>query len=369
MGTLKIYGQLDLKKFWPTGKSDADTTKLILTVDKSSFKFQKKLTSPFQIIHDFEGAYLSKGFKDGIEKKQPVINILKASSNVTIRLQGIDAPELHYKIYFNDYLGNLPKNHPFVQDRIIPAAIKKQLDINNKPEYRQLFGETATVELVNFLKQANGIGTLIDCTVESTVERPRDAIDKYGRIVGDIFVSVNGEKINVNLWQLENGWAFPSIYNSMTDGEINSVLAAAKKGKALKQNDIYTHFIPQKVDNFDLNLQYRNTGVPTKEKGKVLIPKLFRRLGVYSIFKKSGIDLNSLKNYLFQKGGSDFYLLKDFMIKANRASPNKNPVELKTEFIHRLFDHISDKNIFNLMAEEMILREDPATVKGPKIKI
>ena len=233
MGTLQINGQLDLKKFWPTGKSDADTTKLILNVDKSSFKFQKKSTSPFKIIHDFEGAYLSKGFKDGIEKKQPVINILKASSNVTIRLQGIDAPELHYKIYFNDYLGNLPKNHPFVQDRIIPAAIKTQLDINNKPEYRQLFGETATIELVKFLKQANGTGTLINCTVESTVERPRDVIDKYGRIVGDIFVSVNGEKINVNFWQLENGWAFPSVYNSMTDGEINSVLAAAKKGKAL----------------------------------------------------------------------------------------------------------------------------------------
>lgn len=72
---------------------------------------------------------------------------------------------------------------------------------------------------------------------------------------------------------------------------------------------------------------------------------------------------------MFQKGGSDFYLLKDFMIKNNSANPNKNPVELKTEFINRMFDHITSKNIFNLMAEEMILREDPATVKGPKIKI
>jgi endonuclease YncB( thermonuclease family) len=368
MGTLQIKGQIDLKKFWPVGKSDADTTKVILNVDKSSFKFQKTAAAPFKIIHDFEGAYLSKGFKDGIEKKQPIINVLKASSNVTIRLQGIDAPELHYKIYFSDYLGNLPKTHPFVQDRAIPPAIKIELDKNNKPEYRQLFGETATVELVNLLKQAPSTGTLVDCTVESKVDRPQDVIDKYGRIVGDIFVMIKGKKINVNHWLLENGWAFASIYNSMTDAEITKVLTAAKKGKALKQNDIYTQFTPQKVDAFDFALQYRNKGVAAKERGKVIIPKLFRRLCVYSIFKKSGIDLISLKDYLFLKGGSDFYLLKDFMKKANRSNPNKTPVELKTEFIHRLFDHITNKNIFNLLAEEMVLREDPATVKGPGIK-
>lgn len=188
-----------------------------------------------------------------------------------------------------------------MQDRLIPPAIKTQLDINNKPEYRQLFGETATVELVNFFKLANGTGTLIDCTEESTVDRPQDVIDKYGRIGGDIFVTVNGEKINMNLWQLENGWAFPSMYNSITDGEINMVLAAAAKGKALKQNDIYTHFIRQKVDNFLFNLQYRNKGVPVTEKGKVIMPKLFRRLCVYSIFKKSSIDLISLKIICFKK--------------------------------------------------------------------
>jgi endonuclease YncB( thermonuclease family) len=368
MGTLQIKGQIDLKKFWPSGKSDADTTKVILKVDKSSFKFQKTAASPFAVINDFEGAYLSKGFKNGVEQKQFVINVLKDSSNVTIRLQGIDAPELHYKIYFSDYLGNLPKSHPFVQDNKIPDAIKAQLDIVNKPEYRQLFAETATVELSDFLKQAGTGGTLIDCTVESKVERPQDVIDKYGRIVGDIFVVVKGKKVNVNHWLLENGWAFASIYNSMTDAEIMRVLAAAKKGKSLRQNDIYTQFSPQKIDNFNFDLQYRDKGIPAAEKGKVIIPKLFRRLCVYAIFKKSGIDLISFKNYLFLKGGSDFYLLKDYMVKANRANPNKTPVELKTEFIHRLFDHISNKGIYNLLPEEMILREDPATVKGPNIK-
>src|SRR6266496_1084534 len=98
MGTLQIKGQIDLKKFWPSGKSDADTTRVILNIDKTSFKFQKTTASPFKIIHDFEGAYLSKGFnKDGTEKKQPIINLLKdrktkkiTGSNVTIRLQGID---------------------------------------------------------------------------------------------------------------------------------------------------------------------------------------------------------------------------------------------------------------------------------------
>lgn len=369
MGTLQIKGQIDLKKFWPIGKSDADTTMVILKIDKSSFKFKKTSAAAFKIIDDFEGAYLSKGFKEGIEKKQPIIHVLQNSSTVTIRLQGIDAPELHYKIYFNDYLGNLPKSHPFAQDNKIPDVIKTQLDDNNKPEYRQLFAETATVKLVGLLKQANADGSLVDCTVESKVERPQDVVDKYGRIVGDIFVTIKGKKINVNHWLLENGWAFPSIYNSMTDAEINEVLTAAQKGKTLKQHDIYTNFIPQKVDNFDFNLQYRNNELPVKEKGKVIIPKLFRRLCVYAIFQKSGVDLISLKNYLFQKGGSDFYLLKDFMVKANRVNLNKSPVGLKTEFIHRLFDHITNKHVFNLMAEEMVLMEAPATVKGIKIKI
>lgn len=74
MGTLKINGTIKLNQFWPEGNSDADTTKMIVTVDPTSFKHNGKATS----------IYFNALAKEKNDKKKVVTR-----NRITIRLQGI----------------------------------------------------------------------------------------------------------------------------------------------------------------------------------------------------------------------------------------------------------------------------------------
>ena len=131
-GLLKVAGSIDLNQFWPQGESDADTTKILVRVGGNAFQFRPNATAAFQTTHAFDQAKVrGKVTKPCIDNK----------SRVTIRLQGIDAPELHY----------------------MPQAAKKKADQTKKQrerflelneKYRQKLGETATVELSSFLQQA-----------------------------------------------------------------------------------------------------------------------------------------------------------------------------------------------------------------------
>lgn len=357
MGTLKIDGTIDLKQYWPNGGSDADTTKLIVNIDpKKSFSFKKDSSSGFKPTKIFIGATVTG-------KSKSSKNVISQKNAVTIRLQGIDAPELHYSLI--GYAPALPKNF----GRKLTQAERDKLKPVNK-KYRQTFGETATVKLLNLLRN-NFTHDIIQCTVKSTVDTPNDVCDTYGRIVGDIFVTIKGKEVNLNHWLLENGWAFPSIYNSMSFQEIKDVVALAKKGKALKQNDIYTQFEPQKIGAFNFTLIYRDpksTPAINAEKGKVMLPKLYRRHCAFSIFKKAGINLGNFTDYLKNKGDKGYYLVNDFLNKTNHDS--KNPKMLKKAFTKFFVDAVKN-NAFHADPSNMIIIEDGSTLfdtKGKPIK-
>ena len=86
-GLLQLRGSIALDQFWPTGRSDADTTKILLTVSPNAIEFRKNSSSPFHSTHVFDNAVVK-----GRTSKPPIKN-----GQVTIRLQGIDATELHYQ--------------------------------------------------------------------------------------------------------------------------------------------------------------------------------------------------------------------------------------------------------------------------------
>jgi endonuclease YncB( thermonuclease family) len=346
MGTLKIEGTLNLNQFWPNGHSDADTAKLLLQVTDDSFSFRKTGSAVFKKIRIFKGAAV-KG------KTQSFKNLISAKNEVTIRLQGIDAPELHYNLI--GYKPALPKGFPALTDNQ-KTAIRA---VNHK--YRAVFGETATTELLTFLRNSF-INDSINCTVKTNVDTPNEVCDTYGRIVGDVFVKINGKEQNINHWLLENGWAFPALYNSMSFQEIKAVIKAAEKGHAKKQQDIYTEFIPQKITAFNFNLLYRNPAnapILQKEKGKTMVPKLYRRYCSYSIFTKAGINLGTFINYLQQKGDKGFYFTDDFMKKANHNP--QQPQELKKQFVKQLYQYIKN-NTFQLMPGNLVNIEDVSTL-------
>jgi len=260
-GMLTFTGTIDLNQFWPqnskTGNSadsDADTVKVKLNPKSVEFKSgagKIKMTdfmSKAGFFHNVKGA----GGKTTLKFK-PVID---SKGAIDMRLQGIDAPELHY-----------------------------MTPIHGNPLYRQFMGETCTVELYKFLK-AHAKGTTIDCEVFTQVDQPNDVFDKFGRCVGDIRIKdKDGKMVNVNQWLVENGWAFPAYYNSMTPDEINVLNLLADKAMKTKKN--VWKFFSQKMTPLDKHLTHSKkdgTYSATADRhAPVIFPKLFRRLWTFEI--------------------------------------------------------------------------------------
>ncbi|WP_342735262.1 hypothetical protein [Bradyrhizobium sp. B117] len=56
VGLLEVEGTIDVSQFWPEGRSDADTTKVIVNVAPDAIRFRKSDTAPFHPTHVFDNA-------------------------------------------------------------------------------------------------------------------------------------------------------------------------------------------------------------------------------------------------------------------------------------------------------------------------
>jgi endonuclease YncB( thermonuclease family) len=127
---------------------------------------------------------------------------------IAVRLQGVDAPELHYQ----PTVSGMGKGiiHPF----------------------RQSLGETCADALHDYI--ASFGQAELPCMVVTKVNKPSDVCHVFGRLVGNLILTVGGSRIDINHWLLREGWVMPGIYNSMAKEEIELVLAdhdAAMKNK------------------------------------------------------------------------------------------------------------------------------------------
>src|SRR5215471_10269770 len=145
-GLLEVTGTVDLAQFWPNGESDADTVKVTLK-GTNAFRFQVHPGAPLKVTHAFDGATVhGKGQKPAIDNK----------NRITIRLQGIDAPELHYRPVA-----------PTI-NKVKPTPTQRAAFNQANGNFRQHLGETATIELQKFLSKA-GSG-VIACIVRTAVD-------------------------------------------------------------------------------------------------------------------------------------------------------------------------------------------------------
>ena len=237
MGLLVARGTIDLNQFWPSGESDGDTAHVLV----KSFKYDG------QITRAFEGATLHG---------QTVIH---KDGTVVVRWQGIDSPELHY----------------------------------GGKWFRQHWGQAPSVHLAAFLKDKAKGANSVEVQVTTRVKKPNDVFDKYGRFVGDLLLG----DVNLNHWMLENGWAFPALYNSLEDDELNAFIAAGKKGKSKLLND-YT----RDLSIWDPSLQTPHKQPPgfkydeAQDRGSVQFPKTFRRIVTFRTDAKA--SEKTLKAYL-----------------------------------------------------------------------
>jgi endonuclease YncB( thermonuclease family) len=327
-GLLEVSGSIDLNQFWPTGESDADTVKLLLSA-ANAFRFRSHAGAPFKVTHAFEGATVKgKVSKPTIDK----------NGRITIRLQGIDAPELHYR-----------PTAPTINHTKPTKAQRTRFNASDG-NFRQFFGETATVSLHGFLFKAGAIP--IGCVVRTQVDEPADVFDTFGRFIGDIFVTLGGKEQNVNHWLCSNGWAFPTFYSSMTNQEINDLAALAQQARKNKAG--LWKKATSDLSKFNPTMVFRNHGTPNPaaDSGPVFLPKLFRRRSTFGVAVSAQMFNGSFKNYS-KTEPDDCFVTADFLSQGPHAA-----------LVHHLDEFVSTTSQFQPDAGGLVFRENASTVIG-----
>src|SRR5437899_6284361 len=230
VGLLEVEGTIEVGQFWPEGRSDADTTKVVVSVAPDAIRFRRNDSSPFQPTHVFDNAKVK-----GRTATAPIKN-----GKLAIRLQGIDAPELHYQ----------PSPLSPAEKKGLTDAKRQAYHAVTHP-YRQFLGATSRKALHDVLSRA-GEATLA-CRVFTHVDAPNEVFDTYGRLVGDIEVTVGGKTVDINHWLVEQGFAYPTFYSSMNDDEIKAFLVLAKAART-KKLLVWKH-LAKTVPAFDFDLR------------------------------------------------------------------------------------------------------------------
>jgi endonuclease YncB( thermonuclease family) len=288
-GLLVVTGQIDLNQFWNIGMSDADTVKVAVDAEAGAFQFRPNPDAEFKVTHAFDDATV-------VGRQQKAV--IDEKGRLTIRLQGIDAPELHYR----------------------PEALLKKIDRTEEQqrlylewnlEYRQTYAETATIALHQLLEEASQ--NPLPCQVFTAVDKPDDVFDTYGRFIGDIVIELAGTSVNLNQWLTEQGLAVPTFYESMSQDEINTLKDLAEQAKAEKRG-LWKHF-KQTIIPFDWEMVFRGKGQPfdpSEDTGSVILPKLFRRQATYQVNERAQMFAGSFPDFL-KKSADEIYLLSEFL--------------------------------------------------------
>jgi endonuclease YncB( thermonuclease family) len=308
VGLLEVEGTIDVSQFWPEGRSDADTTKVVVTIAPDAIRFRKNDTAPFQPTHVFDNAKVK-----GRTNTAPIKN-----GKLTIRLQGIDAPELHYQ----------PSPLSPAEKTGLTDARRQAYHELTHP-YRQFLGATTSKALHDFL--GSSAEPTLTCRVFTHVDAPNEVFDTYGRLVGDIEVTVRGHKVDVNHWLVEQGFAYPTFYSSMNDDEIRAFLALAKTARA-KKLPVWKH-LARTIGAFDFDLREpktNETGVLATDKGPVMLPKLYRRYANWSARKKAKVTSQNFQKFLGEGSGGKpdtCYEIGDFLTNGVHSATPRNFAE------------------------------------------
>jgi endonuclease YncB( thermonuclease family) len=323
-GLLRIRGAIELQQFWPDGEADADTAKIQVNVNANSFTYAAD-GEHFRQTNVFRAAWTVGKSKRAVIDDQ---------SRITVRLQGIDAPELHYKA------GPLSRTRA----EVTPEK-REKFNALNRVQRRQYWAETATVALAQKLAGFNA--TRVQCVVDSFVDHPYEAVDTYGRVVGNIRVGASFET-DINVWLVEQGYAFPTFYSSMTEDEINTFLTALKIGRKKKRVWAY---LSGDTRNFDADLVYRKGGPVDEQadKGPVLMPKLFRRQLAFEMEKAAKLAKGSFKSYL-ERSPDACFELADFL---------RSGVHVATP---RRLNEFFKQGVFELEPHEVVFKEKFSSV-------
>jgi endonuclease YncB( thermonuclease family) len=332
VGLLSIKGTIDLQQFWPNGSSDADTCHVKLQ-GPFTFTSDDGIT---QETHVFEHAI----FIDEDGKDNPVLQTRADSSSMKVRFQGIDAPELHLQPRKPKDVGWLP-----------PWQYQLFQQYGSRRKYRQHLGETATVNLKTLLQ--NEGESPAECTVTTKVNAPNEVFDAYGRFIGTITTKINNQDTNLNLYMVEQGWCFPTLYSSLSPQEIQDFRRAAQTART-ERKLLWNYYQPA-IGRLDLRLLYREEHtnpkpIPDEDTGDVIFPKMFRRLCLYTALYKARMVTKTFRQYLED--------LKDYCFPFEEFL-EQGPTAAR---IYQLSDFVNSYEEFDPWPEDLIFHEKPSTL-------
>lgn len=300
-GTLLVKGAIDLSQFWPAGESNADT--ITITVSRDAFSFSPSRDKPFRLTHVFEDAFVR-----GLGRSSPIHD-----GKVKIRLEHVDAPELLYRV-----------------------------PVKGCEHYRQYFAETSTCKLHDLL--ATFGPNPIRCEVCTSVDHPGDAFDTYGRLIGQLFAC--DQQINVNFWLLQNGWVFPSIYNSASKSDIMQVVDLTKQAQA-KALGIWPHLTAE-VEIPYLTSVFRPHCIPDSvaDVGPLVMPKMFRRQVAWHITEP---ETHRFRSFLAARADDGWVHTDEFL-----AHPHIKPGRRNFSTL------INEQGMLSVGPSEIVLFEKPS---------
>jgi endonuclease YncB( thermonuclease family) len=316
-GLLELKGTIDILQFWPENMSDGDT--VTVTVDPDGFQFSPDPShnEPFHVTHIFDEA-VSQG--SGTKK---VIH----NGKVTVRFEHSDSAELHYSA-------------PIQGSRV----------------YRQFTGETAATKLHDVV--AFVTARPVPCKVRTAVDQPSDVFDTYGRMIGQIFIYPEGRELNLNYWMIQNGWAFPAIYNSAAPNEVTQVLQLADEARKSRLG--VWSCMSNNLLNPDFSMLFRPhaTPMPEDDIGPLVIPKLFRRQVLWHAQKEAHKFSGTFAHFL-EKQKDGWVRTGDFL-----ADQNIKP----TARTRNLAELVDEHGIFMAAPADIVFFEKPSTLRDGKGK-
>ena len=259
---LHATGTLDTSQFFPFGESDADT--LRVRVVRDGFRIRDRRSPHQRITHAFEHA-------SAIGRGTHLL--LVANRTMRVRLQGVDAPVLHY----------MP---------VAPGIT------GLSRAFRQPGGEHAALALAKQLRTL-GHGE-IRCVVETRVNGPDDVFDAYGRCVADVFVGTGNTRVHINDWLLRNGWAIPSLYDSLEHDEIARIVASADFARRAHRG-VWSRYTPRLAGFAWRRIFRRLAGhapAAGEDSGEIMHPKFFRRVAAWTFARRAGLFAETFRRYL-----------------------------------------------------------------------
>jgi hypothetical protein len=315
MGFVEIGGKVDVFQYWPHGASDVDTLKFVPIPESATYTSGAVSTKVWPFF-EHGGTFQPDDNKPGEIRFKPILR-KSGGVSLSVRLQGIDAPETHYAPNFREGMF----------DGDYAQWIAKH--VARQKSYRQPYGKLCTDLFANGVRTAIGVGSfssaspevLVDAKLKILADGINGSVDVFGRVIGYVTLSGNGRDVVLNDFALSEGFAFCSFYGGMALDELKRLSdlyaghGTAPATKSQLRNNLSNQlrdFEPELWTTRSMRDTDRDDNGADSFRSKCFDPKLFRRCIDWVGRKEALNELTPLLDYM-RSNDEEIALISDFI--------------------------------------------------------